>query len=277
MAKLKLGIVGCGAIAKGVSSFIEKELNTKIKITAVCDKNDAAAAAFRRNLRSKPLICDLPTLVQKVDLVVEAASVDAAKSVLAKAISLGKDVVVLSVGALVEDSSLLERADKKGVNIYVPSGAICGVDGIGALSLANIKKISLITSKPPVGLAGVEYLKKKRINLRKLRKAKVVFKGRVSEAIKFFPKNINVAATLLLAASYATDSRRSINKVEVCIKADPGLKRNVHRIEIYAKEARVSIEVENVPSEINPKTSTLAILSTQYLLKKIFSSFKIGG
>jgi len=91
----------------------------------------------------------------------------------------------------------------------------------------------------------------------------------VSEAVKYFPKNINVAATLLLASSF--------KDVEVCIKADPRLKRNVHQILAEAKEAKVDIRVQNVPSESNPKTSALAILSTQYLLKKIFSSFKIGS
>ncbi|UCG35864.1 MAG: DUF108 domain-containing protein, partial [Candidatus Omnitrophota bacterium] len=51
----------------------------------------------------------------------------------------------------------------------------------------------------------------------------------------------------------------------------------IHRIDIEAKEGNLRLEVENVPSEINPKTSTLAVLSTQYVLKKIFSSLKIGG
>jgi aspartate dehydrogenase len=55
------------------------------------------------------------------------------------------------------------------------------------------------------------------------------------------------------------------------------VKRNTHRIEIDTGEARISINIENVPSKTNPKTSALAIHSTQYLLKKIFSSFKIGS
>ena len=96
-----------------------------------------------------------------------------------------------------------------------------------------------------------------------------MFKGGVSEAIKYFPQNINVAAILLLASSF--------KGVEVVIKADPKVKRNIHRIEINTEEAKISISVENVPSKVNPKTSTLAILSTQCLLKKIFSSFKIGS
>ena len=204
-----------------------------------------------------------------MDLIVEAASAPAAINVIKAALTYKKDVMVLSVGAFVKDHRLLDRAKTAGIKIYVPSGAICGVDGVAALSMGRVRKIRLTTSKPPKGLADVEYLIHKKINLNKLTKPKMVFRGGVKDAIRHFPKNINVAATLLLA---------SVEKdVEVCIVADPRLKRNVHRIDVDAREAKVSIEVDNFPSEINPKTSTLTILSAQYTLKKIFSWFKIGN
>jgi aspartate dehydrogenase len=168
----------------------------------------------------------------------------------------------------------VDKAQKRGIKIYVPSGAICAVDGVGALSLGNIRRISLVTSKPPKGFLGVEYLKKKSINVANLKKEKIIFKGGVREAIRYFPQNINVAATLLLAASSTKGAR---SDVEVCIKADPNVKANVHRIEIEAQETKVNIVIENIASKLNPKTSTLAILSTQYLLKKIFSAFKVGS
>ncbi|MBN3041297.1 MAG: DUF108 domain-containing protein, partial [Candidatus Omnitrophica bacterium] len=69
----------------------------------------------------------------------------------------------------------------------------------------------------------------------------------------------------------------SFKNIQVFIKADPGLKRNIHKIEIDARQARINIEVENIPSQKNPKTSALTILSVQYLLEKIFSPFKIGS
>jgi aspartate dehydrogenase len=177
--------------------------------------------------------------------------------------------VILSVGAFIEDFSIIEKARKSGINIYVPSGAICGVDGLGALSLGEINKVTLTTSKPPKGFLGAPYLKKHKIHLTHLKEEKVIFEGGVKQAIKYFPQNINVAATLLLASG--------AKEVRVCIKADPRIERNIHRIEIDTQEARVSISIENMPSKLNPKTSALAVLSTQYLLKKIFSSFKIGS
>jgi aspartate dehydrogenase len=266
---MKIGIVGCGVIGGEVARFIDRKLKNKTKVCAIFDIDKDKALNLKKKLSSNPRILDTDRLVDTVDLVIEAASVKAARYVLGRIVKSGKDVVILSVGALVANPSIFKKAEKRGSKIYVPSGAICGVDGLGALSLANIRSVSLITSKPPKGLMGADYLKKKKIDLTNLRTEKVIFKGGVKDAVKYFPKNINVAAILLLASG--------VKDVKIYIKANPKIKRNVHRIEIEAKEARINIEVENVPSLANPKTSTLAILSTQYLLKKMLSSFKIGN
>jgi aspartate dehydrogenase len=272
--KTKIGIVGCGAIGREVALFIEKQLSDNVILWGLADKDVEKAELLAEALTSTPRIVAADFLIKNVDLVIETASVDAAKYILGKALLYNTDVLVLSVGALIEDASLLERAKKKGINIYVPSGAICGVDGLGALSLGEIRKISLTTSKPPKGLIGAAYLVKHKISLENLKEEKVIFKGTVKEAIKYFPQNINVAAILFLASSFFGKSGHT---VEVCIKADPHVERNVHRIDIDTEESKVSIIVENVPSKTNPKTSALAVLSTQYLLKKLFSSFKIGS
>jgi aspartate dehydrogenase len=267
--RIKIGIVGCGSIGTGVASYIDKALKANAFVYALADKDIPAAERLQKKLRSSPKILDAVNLVEKSDLVIETASVAAADFLLKEVIKYGKDLIVLSVGAFIDKTELLKKVQKRRVKIYVPSGAIAGVDGLGALSLGNIKKVSLTTSKPPRGLIGADYLQKKRINLIDLKKERIIFKGKVKEAIRYFPKNINVAVTLLLASA----SR----DIEVCIKSDPKLKRNVHQIAIDSQEAKISIRVENIPSKTNPKTSALAILSTQQLLKKIFSSFKIGS
>ena len=267
--KRKVGLVGCGAIGEGVARFIDKKLKDTACFYAISDLDFDRANKLQKKLTSKPKVIDVDKLIDQVDLVVEAASVEAARYILKRAVKKKKDVVVLSVGALIEEPQVIKEAEKRDVIIHIPSGAIAGSDGLGSLSLGNIKRISLTTFKPPQGLIGADYLKKKRIDINKIKKETVIFQGSVKQAIKYFPKNINVAATLFLAASQGD--------VRVCIKTDPRLKRNIHRIDIDANEAKVSVEVENVPSKLNPKTSALAILSTQYVLKKIFSSLKVGG
>lgn len=269
MKKIKIGIVGCGAIGTGVAQFIAKDLPSQAQLAAVCDIDKEKIKNLIKKVGVAAKVMNLDDMVKAVDFVVEAASAQAAINVIESAVAFKKEVMILSVGAFVKDPNLLAKAHAAGINIHVPSGAICGVDGIAALSMGRVKKIRLTTSKPPKGLADVEYLIHKKINLNKLTHAQVVFKGGVKEAIKYFPKNINVAATLLLASAG--------KDVEVCIVADPHIKRNIHRIDVDANEAKVMIEVDNIPSEINPKTSTLTILSAQYTLKKIFSWLKIGN
>ncbi len=267
--RIKIGLVGCGSIGGGVASYIDKKLSASAVVYALADQDAKAAVGLQKKLSLAPKVLDTVALVKEVDLVIETASVAAANFLLKKVITYRKDLIILSVGALINKASFLKEAAKKRIKIYVPSGAVPGIDCIGALSLGNIKKVILTTSKPPKGLIGTDYLKKERIDLTNLKKERVVFKGSVKEAVKHFPKNINVAAAISLASDF--------KKVEVCIKADPKLKRNVHNIVVDSEEAKLSIRVENIPSKINPKTSALAILSTQQLLKKIFSPFKIGS
>lgn len=269
MKKVMVGLVGCGAIGGKTAEFISKKLTDKISLWALADQDVSRASNLSRRLVSKPKIKDIDSLVKGSDLVIETASQSAAKELLLKAVAYKKDVMIVSVGALVNAADLLRIAAQAGIKVYVPSGAICGVDGLGALSMGNIKSLSLVTSKPPAGFVGVDYLKRKNIDPAGFKTGRLIFKGRVSEAIKNFPQNINVAATLLLASGF--------KDVSVNIKADPKLKRNVHRIEIVASQAKINIEIENVPSQDNPKTSALTVLSVQYLLKKMFSPFKIGS
>ena len=267
--KKKIGIVGCGAIGEGVALFIDRKLKQKAHLVALADVDKDKAISLKRRLSCNPKIVSINALIDSVDLIIEVASQDAADYILKRAIKRGKDAIILSMGALLKNRTLLKQAGIKDSTIYIPSGAICGVDGLSALSVGCIKEVCLTTSKPPRGLMGAEYLKSKNISLKGLKKEKVVFRGTVKEAIKSFPKNINVAATLLMASNFSN--------VKVCIKADPRLRRNTHNVAIEAKAARISINIENIPSAKNPKTSALTILSTQALLNKIFSSFKIGS
>ncbi|MCF7874005.1 MAG: DUF108 domain-containing protein [Candidatus Omnitrophica bacterium] len=265
----KIGIVGCGTIGEGIALFIDKNLSKQATITALADKKKIAATTLNKKLTKKAKIKTIENLVKEVDLVVETASQTAAYQTIKQILIYKKDIIILSVGALIKEPKILKEVQIKNINMYIPSGAISGVDGLGALAKGNIKKLTITTSKPPAGLAGAKYLKSKNIDINKLKKPTTIFSGGVKEAIKYFPKNINVAATLLFASKF--------NKVKVVIRLNPKIKRNIHKVEAVADEARIKTEVENVSSKINPKTSALTILSTQTLLEKIFSSVKIGS
>ncbi len=265
----KLGILGCGAIAEGVALFVDKELTPQVRISSLLDIEKEKAQLLRAKLsKSKPKIVEsLEDLFKNSEIILEAASWKVVKPLIETALKYRKDLIILSIGGLLTQKKLLKKAEKRGINIYLPSGAICGVDGVLASSCSKIKKCLLFTSKPPKGFLGVKYIEKKKINLKDSKK-KVLFKGSAAEAFKYFPQNINVASTLLLASGF--------KDLIVEVILDPNLKRNTHRIWLVSQIGKIEVKVENIPSFKNPKTSSLAIASAQALVKKIFSSLKIG-
>jgi aspartate dehydrogenase len=90
-------------------------------------------------------------------------------------------------------------------------------------------------------------------------KQTIVFHGNVYDAVKNFPQNINVAATLAVVSN-------NPGKVKVTIIADKDLKNNIHEVTVISSAGKIFTRTENIPSEDNPKTSYLAALSALSVL-----------
>jgi len=91
-----------------------------------------------------------------------------------------------------------------------------------------------------------------------------LFEGNVYDAIKYFPQNINVAATLAIVSGEP-------QKVKVELVAKKWLKKNVHEITVVSEAGKIYTRTENLPSVSNPKTSYLAALSLISNLKILLS------
>ncbi|MBU0896073.1 MAG: NAD(P)-binding domain-containing protein, partial [Candidatus Omnitrophica bacterium] len=70
MKKVKIGIVGCGAIGEGVALFVNKELKAKAQIWGIADKDKKRAKNLKKKLKFNPKILEVGDLIRKVDLVV---------------------------------------------------------------------------------------------------------------------------------------------------------------------------------------------------------------
>ncbi len=265
MKKLKVGIIGCGTIGSKLAKVIDEELKNKANLVALCDIDKKRAERLSIALKSKPERTGLPDLIKKSDLVIEAASAKVSASVLKKAISAKRDIMIMSVGGLLGHEQLLKLAQKKSVKIYLPSGAISGIDAIKAASQTRIKSVRLTTRKPPSGLEGAPYIVKNKIDLKKIKGEKILFDGTANEAVKGFPKNVNVSALLSLAGIGA-------NKTRVVIITSPLFKRNSHQVEVEGDFGKLITKTENFPSPDNPKTSYRSALSAVATLIQIFIS-----
>lgn len=257
----KVGVVGCGAIGGEICRAIDGG-QIKAKLQAVCDIDEAAAQRLAGSLSTKPRVTSLDELISTVDVVVEASNAKALKELLPKTIAAGKDILVMSVGGLLDLPDIFEKARKAGCRIHIPSGAITGLDGVRSAKAGQIRSARLTTRKPPKGLAGAPYVLQQGIDLESLKEEKILFEGPAREAVKGFPANVNVAAALSLAGI-------GPDKTVVRIIADPNSKVNVHEIEVEGDFGRLFTRTENVPSPTNPKTSYLACLSAISTLKGI--------
>jgi aspartate dehydrogenase len=180
-----------------------------------------------------------------------------------------RSVLCKSVGKLLNASDLFQLARKNHCHLLLPSGAIAGLDAIKAASLVGIDEISLTTRKPPTGFTGNPYLAKKGIVPTKITEKTVIFEGNVTNAVKAFPRNINVAATLALASQCRC-------KLLIRIIVSPEYKTNSHTIELKGKFGRIVAQTDNLVCPDNPKTSYLAVLSGLQTLKQYCSGEFVG-
>jgi len=269
MKKLRVGIIGCGTIGSEVAKACVDRLRDKVELVGLCDTDSQKAESLQKALKSATPILPLDGLLEKAELAIEAASAKISADVLEKAIKAKRDVFIMSVGGLLGKEDLLKRARAAGTKVYLPSGALCGIDGLKSASIGRIDSVTLTTRKPPKGLEGAPYLKEKGIDVMAVKTETIIFEGDGLEAIKGFPANVNVCAVLSLAGIGG-------NKTRVRIVTSPEYTKNIHEVEIVGEFGRISTKTENVPSKTNPKTSQLAVFSAIATLEAIADTVRIG-
>ncbi len=262
---MKAALIGCGNIGTALAFTLEKRGG--IQLRSLVDENQPSALQLQKKLKiNKPKIVSLEEAILNNDLIIEAASPSAVREII-KVLSLyqlKKKLMVISTGGLISKNNLLKKIS--GCEVFIPSGAIAGLDAIKAVS-NKIDSLELITSKPPAGLQESPFVKNLKINLSLLKKKKIIFEGNIFDAVNCFPQNINVAASLFLASKF--------KNIKVSIVADPNTTTNNHEIICKGKFGTIHTITRNFPSP-NPKTSYLALLSAQSVLTNIDNKIKIG-
>ncbi len=269
MKKIRVGILGCGTIGSYLARMIVRKFSSAYQLTCLVDLHQEKALALAKSLRPGIRVVNQNQMVRQCDLVIEAASHKVVGPLVRKVLQKGKSILVMSVGGLLSARTFVNISGRHRGKLFVPSGALSGIDGLLAAKMSRMTSVSLITKKPPQAFAGAPFLKNRRIALEKIRKETLLFQGTARQAVRAFPQNINVAALVSLAGM-------GPEKTRVKIYASPSLKRNIHRLEIKGDFGRIVTVTENVPSPVNPRTSFLAALSPAALLQKIFSTLKIG-
>jgi aspartate dehydrogenase len=264
---LKVGIAGLGAVGLNVARRLEEGIpGLVLAAIAVRDRDKA-----RRNLPGAgervPIVV-AEALAETCDIVIECLPPQLFRGVALSVIDGGKIFMPLSVGQLLENWDLVERAKRTGARILAPTGALLGLDAVRAAAEGTIHSVTMVTRKPPSGLEGAPYLVERGISLKGLKEPMKIFDGSARYGARGFPANVNVAVALSLAGI-------GPDKTRLEIWADPALSRNTHRIEVDADTARFSMAIEGIPSE-NPRTGRIVPLSVIAALRGLVTEFKVG-
>ena len=266
MAKKKVGLLGCGTIGSQLALAVDSDKIANASLVGLFDVSESNIQNLKAKLSSSPKsYSDFSSfLATGADIVIEAASQDAVRAFGRTVLEAGKDLMVMSAGALADSdflAELLKAAAKKGRRIYVPTGAIAGIDAIRSVRHL-LNSVMLTTTKSPKALAGAPFFETSGIRLDEITKVTMIYEGTAADAVNAFPANVNVAAVLSLAGI-------GVDKTKVRIVADPQATTNQHEIAAAGSFGEIKITVNNVPSPLNPKTSFLAVLSAIECLRSI--------
>lgn len=221
----KIGIAGFGFIG----SYLYEQLkgNDEIIVEAIWEPIAEKTAGL-----DEKLICkDLEVLgARPLDLIVETAHADVVKE-LWPLMTSGADLMISSVTSLSDfefRNGMEHEAKKRAIRVYLPHGAILGLDGLRD-GRALLESVVITTTKHPKNLGMPDS---------KITQAEVIFKGSTLEACKKFPRNVNVHAAIALAG-LGFDNTQSV------VVADPNTNKMQHRIEVKGQGLNWNLEIES--------------------------------
>lgn len=217
----QVGFLGCGKIGKSMLHHLLDQGEHTVSFIQDIFFQPEKAMAF-------PVVdAQDSDLLSQTDLVVECATADVLKANFDGILS-HCDLMMFSVTAFSDaefEQHAREVIAKSGHKVYLPHGAILGVDGIFD-GRKLISSVSIVTTKNPPSLGRADT------------ERTVVYEGPTREACKLYPRNVNVHATIALA-SLGFDKTRSM------IISDPSVNTNAHKIVIEGEGIHFELDISS--------------------------------
>lgn len=246
--------IGYGSMARRVHNMLPD--NIVLSSVLVTPRSaDQIKSELGASINVITSVSDLAEMSETPDLAVEMAGQGGLKEHAIQILDQGIPLGIVSVGAFTDETfaaRLHDTAKKNGVSIHILAGAIAGIDGINAASLAGLDEVTYQGRKKPASWMGSHA--DQLIDYDSLEQPYVFFRGNAREAAALFPDNSNVAATIALAGVGLDDT-----KVELIV--DPTLKHNIHHITATGEFGKLDVSMTGLPLAENPKTSSLAAFS----------------
>ncbi len=240
---LRVAVLGYGAIGSTVTAAIA---DGKVQ-------NAVLAGVIVRRPNSTD-VTHSPTLslddaLGCSDLIVECAGVDAVKVEGLRVIEAGVDLLVSSVGALVDETFRRRMLTGGPGRCFVTSGAMGGLDVLGAASRdGGLSAATLVTTKAPAAVIQPWMSEKERDDILHTAEPITVFRGSVKEAIRLFPRSLNVAVALALTTGLW-------DELTITMLADPNVTLTTHAVSASGTSGDYEFTMRHTPHPQNPATS----------------------
>jgi aspartate dehydrogenase len=268
MHEITIGLIGFGAIGRGVAEAIVEGRAGRAKLGAVLVRSPEKVEPGSDQRLGCRFFSDAANFLDtRLDLVVEAAGHDAVRAYAEPVLRADKDLMVVAIGAFA-DADLWERvtrlAHDRGRRLYLPSAGIAGLDAIGSAALADIDEVTHFIRKPPGGLLPAD----EAAEVMRSGQPRELFAGPAREAAPRFPENVNVAAAVSLAGI-------GLDRTFVRVVADPSVSKNTHEVVAKGWFGELRIVLQNIPSP-NPKTGRIVALSLIKAIRNLTAPVVVG-
>lgn len=219
-----VGLVGFGRIGKTIADRIEQ--TEWLRLGFACDQRTDVLAPLEAPTYTDPGEIDEP-----VDLVVEAATAGVVEEYGAALLASG-DLLTMSTTAFADEdvkASLMAAANESGSNLYVPHGAILGMDGLQD-GRPSIDTVSITTRKSPdnIDFAAAE------VSGTDIDEETILYEGSTRGICDQYPRNVNSHATVALAGL-------GFDETDSILIADPEATDAVHEIVAAGEGTRLEI------------------------------------
>jgi aspartate dehydrogenase len=261
----RVGVIGHGAIGSVVARSLAEGFDPSLVLAGV--------VADLPGVPAEVAVRDVGELIERSDIVVEAASHGAVQAYGARVLEAGVDLLVVSVGALVDDDlrQRLVAAAGDRARLLVSSGAIGGLDLLrAAAALGPLDAVTMTSTKPAANVIAPWMDDDLVAALRQATGPVTAFEGSARDAARAFPASANVAATLGL-------STLGLDAVRVRVLGDPAATTVRHVIEASGPTGRYEVGITNVPSPLNSKTSAVTPGAVLRALRDLGSRVVVGA
>lgn len=261
---LRIGLIGSGAIGGPIIDALAKKQISGCRLGRILTLDPLPKEVINAKA------ADIDDLIEGSDLVVEAAGHGALASLGPAVVDGGIDLLVMSVGALVDDQLLEQLSRDRGGRLLISTGAVGGIDALLAAMLVEpLDSVALTSQKPSEVLVRPWMTPALQEALSDGAEETEAFSGPARQAVKLFPESANIAATLALATI-------GFDQLRVRIVGVPGASEVEHRITADGRAGSYDFTFRNRPAESNPRTSAIAPYSVIRALKGLRAHTLIG-